>query len=105
MSGPSSSRQTTPDLTTYLGPDLTLPTPMIAASGAFGFGEELADLADGRRLGALITPTLTLQARRGNPMPRTDEASAGLLHATGLPNPGLESFLATRLPRLRALPC
>ncbi|HZP84933.1 MAG TPA: hypothetical protein VFB21_25070 [Chthonomonadaceae bacterium] len=94
-----------PDLTTQIGPSLTLPTPVVAASGTFGYGEEIADLADCGSLGALITPTLTLEARRGSPMPRTAEASAGLLHATGLPNPGLKAFLAERLPRLRSLPC
>lgn len=95
----------TPDLTTHLGPNLTLATPVIAASGTFGYGEEIADLADCGSLSALITPTLTLQPRRGNAMPRTAEASAGLLHATGLPNPGLEAFIGAYLPGLRALPC
>lgn len=38
-------------------------------------------------------------------MPRSAEASAGLIHANGLPNPGIEAFLAADLPRLRALPC
>jgi dihydroorotate dehydrogenase (NAD+) catalytic subunit len=94
-----------PDLTARLGPNLTLSGPVLAASGTFGYGEEIADLADCGSLGALITPTLTLQARRGNPIPRTAEASAGLLHAIGLPNPGLEAFLTTHLPRLCALPC
>lgn len=102
VSAPSSN---SPDLTTQIGPRLTLPTPVVAASGTFGYGEEIADLADCGSLGALITPTLTLEAWRGNPMPRTAEASAGLLHAIGLPNPGLDAFLTARLPRLRKLPC
>lgn len=93
------------DLTTRLGPRLTLPTPVVAASGTFGYGEELADLVDIAQLGALITPTLTLNPRIGNPPPRTSEASAGLLHAIGLPNPGLETFLAATVPAMRRLPC
>ncbi len=96
---------TPPDLTTCLGPKFTLPHPVLTASGAFGYGDELAGLSDPAQLGALITPTLTLQARLGNPVPRSAEASAGLLHAAGLPNPGLEEFLTARLPGLRALPC
>jgi dihydroorotate dehydrogenase (NAD+) catalytic subunit len=93
------------ELTTQIGPRLTLPTPVLAAAGAFGYGSELTDLANPARLGALITPTLTLQPHAGNPMPRTAEATAGLLHAAGLPNPGLEGFVAAILPGLRTLGC
>lgn len=94
-----------PDLSVRLTPQLTLKHPLLAAAGTFGWGDELADLADPAHLAALITPTLTLKPRDGNPMPRHAEAAAGLLHATGLPNPGLEEFLIDRAPRLRALPC
>src|SRR5579871_1881322 len=96
---------TPPDLTTRLTPTLELASPLLAASGTFGYGDELADLTDGRALGALIAPTLTPQPRPGNAMPRTVEASASLLHATGLPNPGLQAFLTDRLPQMNALPC
>ena len=95
----------TVDLTTRLGDRLTLPTPLLAASGTVGYGEEIGDLAALDRLGALITPTLTLEPRLGNPPPRSAEASAGLLLATGRPNIGLTRFLAERLPALRALSC
>jgi dihydroorotate dehydrogenase (NAD+) catalytic subunit len=105
MSAASAKASASPDLTTALHPGLTLSCPFVAASGTFGYGEEVADLADPGSLGALITPTLTIAARPGNPMPRTAEASAGLLHAVGLPNPGLKAFLSERLPRLRALSC
>src|SRR5205823_5565431 len=88
-----------------LGPKLALRTPVLAASGTFGYGEEITDLADCGTLGALITPTLTLAPCPGNPMPRTVETAGGLLHAAGIPNPGLEAFLADRLPQLKALPC
>jgi dihydroorotate dehydrogenase (NAD+) catalytic subunit len=94
-----------PNLATTLSPDLTLPTPFLASAGTFGFGDAGADLTDFSAFGALITPTLTLEPRAGNPPPRTEEANSGLLHATGLPNPGLKAFLADTLPRLRDLPC
>src|SRR5262245_49752464 len=92
-------------LITRLTSNLMLPTPVLAASGTFGYGEEIADLADCAALGALITPTLTAKARPGLRMPRTAETAAGLLHALGLPNPGLSAFLSGQLPRLSALPC
>ena len=88
-----------------LGTNLTLASPVVAASGTYGYGDEIGDLADIFALGALVTPTLTVQARAGSPMPRTAETSAGLLHALGLPNPGLAAFLADRFPRLQALAC
>jgi dihydroorotate dehydrogenase (NAD+) catalytic subunit len=93
-----------PDLTTHLTPGLCLKSPLLAAE-TLGYGEELADLVDVGIVGALITPTITREPHPGNPMPRTVEASAGLLHSTGLVNPGLQSFLKDRLPRLRTLPC
>jgi dihydroorotate dehydrogenase (NAD+) catalytic subunit len=105
MSAESAASQPSPKLAVRLGARLALPTPIIAASGTFGYGRELADLADPGRLGALVTPTVTHSPRPGNPMPRTAEATAGLLHATGLPNPGLERFCAEILPALSALGC
>lgn len=93
------------DLTVQLTPGMALPSPILAASGTFGFGEEVADLTDLSTPGALITPTLTLAPRAGNAMPRTSETAAGLLHATGYPNPGLHGFLTTVLPTLQKLPC
>ncbi|WP_269148099.1 hypothetical protein [Chthonomonas calidirosea] len=82
-----------------------MPRSVLAASGSLGWGDTLEGLVEAHRLGGFITPTLTLPPREGNPMPRTAEASAGFLHANGLPNPGLERFLDEHLPRLRALGC
>ncbi len=105
MPAETAAQKPSPDLTTRIGPRLTLPTPIIAASGTFGYGHELADMADPAQLGALIMPTLTLRPRAGNPMPRTAEAIAGLLHAAGLPNPGLERFIGDILPGSGELGC
>jgi dihydroorotate dehydrogenase (NAD+) catalytic subunit len=79
-------------------------TPVLAASGTFGYGQEVLDLADGTDLGGLMTPTLTVHPKAGNPMPRTVEAHSGMLHALGLPNPGLESFVREIAPALRDRP-
>jgi len=42
------------------------------------------------KLGAIITKTITVKPRAGNPMPRICETSAGMLNAIGLQNKGLE---------------
>jgi dihydroorotate dehydrogenase (NAD+) catalytic subunit len=81
---------------------LTLPSPVLIASGCGGTGRELAAYVDLRRLGAFVTRSLTLDARQGGPMPRILETPGGLVHAVGLPNPGLDQFLATELPWLVA---
>ena len=78
-----------------------LPNPVLVASGTFGFGEEYAGLVDISRLGGICTKAVTLQPRAGNPPPRICETPAGMLNAIGWQNPGLEVFLAEKLPALR----
>ncbi len=95
-----------PSLKTRLGP-LTLETPLVAASGVFGFGEEFARLEgfDFGWLGAITLKGTTLKPRAGNPPPRAAEAPAGLINAIGLENPGVEKVVRDHLPRLKGLPC
>ncbi len=88
------------ELAVELGP-LKLKTPVLAASGTFGFGEEYASLVDLQNLGAIMVKGLTLEPRAGNPPPRIMETPAGMLNAIGLQNPGLAGFLNKELPRLR----
>ncbi len=80
---------------------LKLKNPVIVASGTFGYGEEFADFLDLRKLGAIVTKTITLKPRQGNPPPRTCETPAGMLNSIGLENPGLEVFIEDKLPSLR----
>ncbi len=82
---------------------LQLPNPIMVASGTFGNVEEFAELIDVGRLGAVIPKTITMQARRGNPPPRTVETPSGLLNSIGLDNDGLDHFIRERLPRLARL--
>ncbi len=79
---------------------LRLRNPLIAAAGTFGFGEEYFQLYDPSLLGALVTKTLTLRSRLGNPQPRLWETPCGLLNSIGLENPGLDAFLAEVAPRI-----
>jgi dihydroorotate dehydrogenase (NAD+) catalytic subunit len=51
-----------------------------------------------------VTKTVTLHPRQGNPPPRLYELPSGLLNSIGLPNKGLEGFLAHDLPQLAELP-
>ncbi len=78
---------------------LALENPVMNASGTWGSGLEATDLLGGERPGALVTKTVTLHPRPGNPMPRLVETSGGLLNSIGLMNPGVEVFLGEVLPR------
>ena len=89
------------DLTTRIG-TLSLRNPVLAASGTFGYGEEIADLVDLRELGAIVCKTVTRRPRAGNPPPRTCETAAGMLNAIGLQNVGIEAFIREKMPFLRA---
>lgn len=91
-----------PDLSVTLGP-LALRNPVMNASGTFGYGDEWPELTETAELGAIVTKTLTLEPRAGNPPPRLHETPAGMLNSIGLQNVGVERFLAEHLPRLRPL--
>jgi dihydroorotate dehydrogenase (NAD+) catalytic subunit len=79
---------------------LVLPTPVLVASGCAGTGRELTGLADLRKVGGLVSRSVTLHPRKGTPTPRIAETPSGIVWSTGLQNPGVEAFLADELPRL-----
>lgn len=91
---------TKPDLSVTLGP-LKLKNPVMTASGTFGFGQEWADFYDLSALGAIMVKAVTVKPRLGNPMPRMVETPAGTLNSIGLQNPGLDAFVAEKMPYLR----
>jgi dihydroorotate dehydrogenase (NAD+) catalytic subunit len=72
---------------------LRLPTPVLGASGCFGAGQELAEMIDIRRVGGIITKSVTLKPVKGLPTPRMSETPSGMLNAIGLQNPGVEGFV------------
>jgi dihydroorotate dehydrogenase (NAD+) catalytic subunit len=88
------------NLSTKLG-KLTLATPIICASGTFGFGNELKGLVDYKNIGAVIAKTITLNSRAGNPPPRIYETPKGVINAVGLQNPGLKGFIKENLGSLK----
>ena len=75
--------------------------PVLLAAGTCGFGRELAEVARLDRLGGLVTKSVTLEPRQGNPEPRVGEFPAGMINSVGLANPGARAVLAEKLPWIR----
>jgi dihydroorotate dehydrogenase (NAD+) catalytic subunit len=81
----------------------TLPNPIIAASGTFGHGAELARLCPPSGLGAVTAKSVAVFASEGNPPLRVTEApGGGMLNSVGLPGPGIDEWIAHDLPALEA---
>ena len=80
---------------------MKLSTPIFAASGTFGFGEEFESFIDLKRLGGVMVKCITPKPRRGNDGVRITETPSGMLNAIGLENPGVEKFLSNILPRIK----
>ncbi len=79
---------------------IAMNTPVLTASGTFGFGEEFADFVDLSRLGGVMVKGTTLKPRRGNDGVRITESPMGMMNCIGLENPGVEVFLKDTLPRI-----
>ena len=87
---------------------IELAHPVLNGSGTFDaiaaratFGDALLDAFP---FSAFVSKTITPEPRAGNPPPRLWEASSGLINSIGLPNKGLDGFLADDLPQLAELP-
>ena len=87
------------DLTTRVG-SLTLPNPIMSASGTAGHGAELARYFDLTSLGAIVVKSLSPQPWAGNPPPRVHETAAGMINSVGLQGPGVHAWLEHELPAL-----
>ncbi len=93
------------------GPDMRvtiagveLASPVIAASGTFGYGVEFEEIVSLNRIGAFVTKGLSCAPMPGNPAPRIVETASGMLNAIGLQNMGVHAFIEQKLPRLRQIP-
>ncbi|MBA3407042.1 MAG: dihydroorotate dehydrogenase, partial [Solirubrobacterales bacterium] len=87
---------------------IELPGSIVNASGTFdaiaarrAFGDALLASFP---FAAFVSKTVTLEPRQGNPPPRLWELGAGMLNSIGLPNKGLNRFLAEDLLQLAELP-
>lgn len=76
---------------------------VLVASGTYGYGDDVVELADVNRLGGIVTKSLSLKPRPGNPPPRIVETPSGMLNSIGLANIGVHRFVKEKLPFLRAL--
>jgi len=76
---------------------------VLTASGTFGYGDEVKTLTDVNRLGGIITKSLSLKPRAGNPPVRIVETAGGMLNSIGLANIGVDKFIGEKLPYLRTL--
>ncbi len=90
------------DLSVQLG-SLRLKTPLMSASGCFGYGVEYADVVDLSSLGAVVVKGLFLGERDGHRPPRIVETPAGMLNAIGLQGIGVHRFVREKMPELRRL--
>jgi len=91
-----------PDLSVKIG-KLCLRNPVMVASGTFGYAEEFSGFMDLKKLGAVVTKTVTVNPRPGNIPPRTCETPSGMLNSIGLENPGIDKFIKEKLPFLKKL--
>jgi dihydroorotate dehydrogenase (NAD+) catalytic subunit len=89
-------------LRTSLG-SLELDNPVLSASGTFGSGWEGRTFSDLGRVGGLVSKTVTVAPRHGNPPPRIHETASGMLNSIGLENKGVDLFVANSLPKMRQL--
>ena len=76
-------------------------SPLMSASGTYGYGKEFANFYDLNLLGAIVVKGITMKPRAGNSGQRLIETPAGLINSIGLENPGVEGFLLQEMPFLR----
>ena len=76
---------------------IPLQTPVLAASGTFGYGVEFEDILALDRIGGFVTKGLSVQPMPGNPAPRMIETAAGMINAIGLQNVGVDTYITQKL--------
>ena len=78
-------------------------SPIVAASGTFGYGDEVKDFVDLSEIGCIITKSITAEKRDGNPSSRIHGYSSGMINSIGLANMGVESFCDKKIPILNSI--
>ncbi len=85
------------DLSVQIG-NITLKNPILTASGTFGYGTEVYNNIDVSKLGGIVTKSITLNPREGNPPPRIVETPSGMLNSIGLANIGVDKYIKEKIP-------
>ncbi len=88
------------DLSVNVGP-LKFRNPVLLASGTVGYGNEMSEFIDLNKIGGIVTKSLSLKPRKGNPPQRIVETPSGMLNAIGLANVGVEVFIKEKIPFLK----
>ncbi|MBO4448193.1 MAG: dihydroorotate dehydrogenase [Kiritimatiellae bacterium] len=88
------------DMKVKLG-SLGLSSPVVTASGTFGYGTEYTGVVDYSKLGAVTAKGICLEPWPGNAMPRHAEVPGGLVNAIGLQGVGVKAFLDVQVPWYR----
>lgn len=94
-------KKTQPDIGVRIGP-ARFKNPVFVASGICGYGDEYSPLVKIEDLGGVVTKTITIRPRLGNPPPRIHEVPTGALNSIGLENVGLDEYVRDKLPPLAA---
>jgi len=92
--------KTNVDLTTTLG-SVTLPNPVMTASGTAGYGSELSEYMDLQEIGAVVVKSLHAEKWEGNLPPRLHPTPSGMLNSVGLQGPGVKAWIDEKLPSLK----
>jgi dihydroorotate dehydrogenase (NAD+) catalytic subunit len=91
-----------PNLSVQLAPQhpqgLLLSNPVMIASGIAGYGIEYAEIADIKKLGAIVCKGTTLMPKAGNAQPRVVETAGGLLNSIGWENIGVDALIEEKAP-------
>jgi dihydroorotate dehydrogenase (NAD+) catalytic subunit len=82
---------------------IELRSPVIAASGTFGYGVEFEEILNIEKIGAFVTKGISLTPMEGNKAPRIVETASGMMNAIGLQNIGVDAFVRDKLPGIRKM--
>ena len=83
--------------------DIEFSSPILTASGTYGYGNEVGSLVNVAELGGIVTKSVTCNPREGNPPQRIFETSSGMLNSIGLANVGVDVYCSEKLPFLNKL--
>ncbi|HOI63509.1 MAG TPA: dihydroorotate dehydrogenase [Mesotoga sp.] len=81
------------DHSVELGAIGSLASPVMISSGTFGVAKPYMELLRGQPVGAVVTKTITLNPKAGNPQPRIYEGPCYLINSIGLENQGVDRFV------------